>query len=78
MAKPRVPSSQIADVIKHGLDLVVTFNDGKRYGYTGAAEHERPLLDSRSPGSYLHSEIKKPMVKNDDGNMALKYPAVKL
>lgn len=78
MARTRVPSSQIDDVSTNGPDLVVKFKAGGSYGYQGAAHHEAALLDDKSPGSYLHREIKSATVPDPSGTMVLKYPAVKL
>ncbi len=48
--------------------LQVRFASGDCYDYEGAASHLGPMIESPSPGSYLHKEVKT--AKHKDGTAA--------
>jgi hypothetical protein len=45
-------------VYREGGDLVVTFRDGSRYRYIGAAEHAAPMAAADSIGRYLNAHVR--------------------
>ena len=54
-----VESSNVKAIAKDGDDLLVKFNSGAVYRYTGASKEYQPMLDAESKGKFFNANVKE-------------------
>lgn len=52
------PSSVVKSSITDGPDLIVEFNSGRSYRYTGAGHLQSQLEGAESQGAFLNTQVK--------------------
>ena len=56
----KLESSDVHSVLRCGDDVRIRYTDGKVYNYSDVSENKfKRLLKTRSPGSYVHNNIKE-------------------